>query len=236
MKAKGYAAIVLFCGLVSLALGAQLVSSAFAVAQSRSPASLPQAPSQPAVTLRAATGATIPFQTQNGRTMGDVPPQTLDLPHLVLQHNGALTDPAERRLIVEVTGIEVVPPGVTVTLAVETSHGDPDQGSDTSNRILLWRESLWIANGSGTTRSGGTAVFAHEFGRTVTLDGETIATPTDYFRCEVTVSGHPPRHPPAGHVERRIRVSDGESVGHPAAGSAGRVRRCGPRRIGRLHL
>ena len=38
----------------------------------------------PTVILRAASGATIRFKTQNDQTVGDVPPQTMDIPHLVL--------------------------------------------------------------------------------------------------------------------------------------------------------
>ena len=63
----------------------------------------------------------------------------------MLRRNGALTAPAERTLIVEVTGITVPPPGVTVVLKVETQHGDPDLGGGADNRILVWRESRWIA-------------------------------------------------------------------------------------------
>jgi hypothetical protein len=63
----------------------------------------------PQVALRAASGATIPFVTQNGKTISGVPPQTLALPHLVLYRNGALSDANERTLILEVTGIDVPP-------------------------------------------------------------------------------------------------------------------------------
>jgi hypothetical protein len=60
------------------------------------------------------------LKTRNGQMVEDAPPQTLDLPHLVFHRNGGLTAPDERTLIVEVTGIEVPPTGVTVTLQVET--------------------------------------------------------------------------------------------------------------------
>ena len=102
-----------------------------AAVEAESRASLPKGYPAPAVTVRAASQATIRFRTQNGEREGGVPPETRDLPHLVLQRNGALTDPKERTLLVEVTGIDVPPAGVTVTLSVETQHGDPDPHTDT---------------------------------------------------------------------------------------------------------
>jgi hypothetical protein len=147
-----------------------------------------QITSAPAATLRAASGATIRFKTHNGRTIDDVPPQTLDLPHLVLYRNSALTDPDERTLIVEVTGIKVPPAGVTVTLEVKTQHGDPDLGGGPSNRIPVWREARWITNTLGTTQMDVTAVFTQEFDETVISGTGTIATPTDYFRYDISVT------------------------------------------------
>ena len=43
-----------------------------------------------AVTVSAATGATLPFVTQNERARDSVAPEMLDLPHLVLYRNGEL--------------------------------------------------------------------------------------------------------------------------------------------------
>ncbi len=154
---------------------------------SAKPKSIPRAASVPTATLRAASGATIRFKPQNGRTTNNVPQQALDLPHLVLYRNGALTDPNERTLIVEVTDIEVPPTGVTVTLEVETQHGDPDLGGDLSNRIPVWRESRWIANILGFTQTGVTAVLRHEFSASVLAGAETIPTPTDYFRYRIAL-------------------------------------------------
>ena len=99
------------------------------------PATAQQTPSGPTVILRAASGATTMFVTQNGRTVEDVPPRMLHLPHLVLHRNGALTGSSERTLIVEVTGIKVPAGGVTVTLKVETQHQDPDLGGGRGGRI-----------------------------------------------------------------------------------------------------
>jgi hypothetical protein len=157
------------------------------------PKSVSRASSVPTATLRAASGATIGFKPQNGQTTNNVPQQALDLPHLVLYRNGALTDPDERTLIVEVTDIELPPTGVTVTLKVETQHGNPDLGDDPGNRIPVWRESQWISNSLGFTQTDVTAVFRHEFGETVTSSAGTIATPTDYFRYSVALidAGHP---------------------------------------------
>jgi len=85
-----------------------------------------EALSAPTVRVRAASGANIRFRPQDGRSGDPISPRGRDIPHLVLHRNGALTNPDERTLIVKVTGIDVPPPGVTVTLSVETQHGDPD--------------------------------------------------------------------------------------------------------------
>lgn len=152
--------------------------------------------SAPAITLWAATGATVEFKTQNGMTVDGVPPETRDVPNLVLNRNGALTNPVERTVVVEVTGIEVPPPGITLTLSVETQHGDPDVEGDSPARIQLWRASRWIANSTGAIQPDITTVFRHEFTATVrprvgphtgAVRG-AVATPTDYLRYDLIVS------------------------------------------------
>jgi hypothetical protein len=145
-----------------------------------------------AVTLHAASGATIPFVTQNGQAIRDVPPRTLELPHLVLFRNGVLSDAAERTLILEVTGIDVPPTGVTVTLTVETLHSDPDS-ANRDQRIPVWQASRRIAATSGLTQTNVIVTFVHKFDGTILLGTEAIATPTDYFRYDVTVmdANHP---------------------------------------------
>jgi hypothetical protein len=151
----------------------------------------------PAVTLRAASGVTIGFRTQNGEKVGGVPPETWDLPHLVLQRNGALTDPQERTVLVEVTGIEVPPAGVTVTLTIETQHGDPDTRTDSPPRIQVWRESQGIVNASRNTQADVTVLLEHVFDETVLTDAGALATPTDYFRYDLVVTDalHPATNP-----------------------------------------
>jgi hypothetical protein len=115
----------------------------------------------------------------------------------VLYRNGVLTQTEERTLVVEVTGIKVPAPGVTVTLEIETQHGDPDFDGSVGPRISVWRESLWIAPSLVAPQKGITALFALEFGATVAPAGQRFATPTDYFRYEVTVTDadHPATDP-----------------------------------------
>jgi hypothetical protein len=169
----------------------------------------PQVVSGPAVTLRAGSGATIPFWTQNGETVGDTPPQASALPYLVLYRNGVLSPADERTLILEVAGIQVPAPGVTVTLEVETQHKDPDirpgirpdiwldARLDASRRISVWQESKWVATPPDLPWADVTALFVHEFGPTVPSGAGSIATPTDYFRYQVTVTDadHPSTDP-----------------------------------------
>jgi hypothetical protein len=160
----------------------------------------------PGVALRPASGKTIRFQTQNGEMQEGVPPETRDVPHLVLRRNGALTDPAERTLIVEVTGFEVPAGGVTVTLSLETQHGDPDQRAGPPRSIVVWRESRRLEpdpkgfgrplGSGGPGGSGATVVFRHEFDETVLPETGPVPTPTDYFRYSLLVSDA--RQPAAG--------------------------------------
>jgi len=154
-------------------------------------------PAEPTVTLRAASGATIAFTTQNGEKIGGVPPQTLELPHLVLYHNGRLTPPNERTLILEVTGIDVPPGGVTLTLDLTTQHGDPDLGGRSDQRILIWRETQWLVNPSDFNKTEGTVIFTHQFNQTVLSGTERISTPTDYFQYDLimTDADHPLSNP-----------------------------------------
>jgi hypothetical protein len=164
----------------------------------------------PTVTLRAASGANIRFKPQDGPLVQGASLEGWDVPHLVLHRNGALTDPKERTLVAEVTGIRVPPPGVTVTLTVETQHGDPDPiGEDATHRggepefafrprsserrLPVWHAARRIPNTSGVTHIGATAVFTHTFDETVISGAETVATPTDYFRYDVAVTD--PSHP-----------------------------------------
>jgi hypothetical protein len=129
---------------------------------------------------------TIRFRTQNGETMGEAPPEALDLPHLVLYRNGVLTDPEERTLMVEVGGIQVPTSGVTVSLEVTTQHEDPDVGS--GERISVWREAEWIGRDRSYDPDGVTVVFSRVFTETVTTPAAMVPTPTDYFRYDITVA------------------------------------------------
>jgi hypothetical protein len=148
----------------------------------------PQTSAAPPVTLRAASGATITFNTQNGETANGVPPQTTDIPHLVLFRNGVLTGADERTLIVELRDMVVPPAGVTVTLELETQHGDPDLGGGSGHRIPVLRASQMIAGSPGITETGVSATFRHEFGTGLISGTEEINTPTDYYRFRVTVT------------------------------------------------
>jgi hypothetical protein len=152
------------------------------------------------VTVRAGSGSTIEFWTQNGETIDNVAPRRLEVPHLVLFRNGELADASERTLVVEVNGIEVPPGGVTLTLKLETQHGDPDLGGGAENRIPVWSESQWTANSTGMTQTGVSAVFVHEFDGT-----ETLRTPTDYYRYEVSTVDS--RQPTGGESPRFVQES-----------------------------
>lgn len=95
------------------------------------------------VTIQAVSGLTIPFHRSNDPGAPEVP-----MPHLVLYENGGLTTPISRTLLVTVSNVEVPLAGVTVTLKVDTQHGDPDllRSSGITVPIQVWDESRWISN------------------------------------------------------------------------------------------
>ena len=151
------------------------------------------APTTLAVALGAASGKTIAFRPQNG-----IPPEQgllleWDLPHLVLYRNGSLTDPRERTLAIEVTGIQVPPGGVTVTLIVETQHTILGPDGDDERAIVVWRTSQAVDNPTRATMTGVAARFEREFAAETVANGERATTPTDYFRYQVIVNH---RHDP----------------------------------------
>ncbi len=196
MKAK-WTQLLSLSALLLLAPGCQAVKDSASAAVSGLASSLIQPAAAPVVTLWATSRATIPFATQNGQTLGDVPSQRLELPHLVLYRDGALSDPDERTLVVQVSGIAVPLTGITVTLELTTQHGDPDPGDYYDQRIVVWRESRQITNTLGITMTDVVVVFTHEFTESVASGSGTIAMPTDYFRCDVTLTdaSHPANDP-----------------------------------------
>ncbi|MFN2286514.1 MAG: hypothetical protein ACK2UQ_19010, partial [Anaerolineae bacterium] len=169
--------------LLLLTFGCQAVTGSTSAS-----AAVVQPAAAPTVTLWAVSGATIPFTTQNGQTLDGVLSQSMELPHLVLYCNGTLSNPAERTLVIQVNGIAVPPVGVTVTLELATQDGDNDPVDRQDQRIVVWRESQWVANTTGATTTGVAIVFTHEFAASVTSGAGTIAMPTDYFQYDITVT------------------------------------------------
>ena len=149
---------------------------------------MPEGPARLAVALRAASGATAAFQTQNGQAVQGVPSQALDLPHLVLYRNDALTPATERTLILDVSGINAPAPGVTVTVEIEAQHRNPDLGGEAGPGISVWRASQWIARTSDVGGTGATARFEHTFRATVSAGSGELVTPTGYFRYSIAVT------------------------------------------------
>ena len=145
-------------------------------------------PSSPAVALLAGSGAAILFTTGNGQAVGGVPAQELTIPHLVLNRNGSATPPEERTLFITITGLQVPPPGVTVTLSIETQHGDPDAEAAEASRMPVWHETVWITNSSSGVLPAVAAEFVIVFDRNMHLQDRIVRTPTDYFRYEIVVT------------------------------------------------
>ena len=146
--------------------------------------------SVPTVTLRAASGETIEFRTQNGEEHDGVPSRSSDLPRLVLTRSGALTLAREPTLHIEVSGIAVPPGGSTLTLTVSTERVDPDADAGSAETIPVWHEARHIAWEGGTSETHTPVVFTRTFTETVFVAGNEVDTPTDYFWYSITVDGH----------------------------------------------
>lgn len=147
----------------------------------------PSPENRPTITLTAASGATIEFQTQNGQTIGDMPPQASQIPHLVLQRNGALTSPQERTLRLDVSGLDVPPGGITLTLTLETEHADPDGGIDGAP-IRVWEETRVLTIPTPSAWSDTTVPFIHTFADVTEANGVPAPTPTDYLRVTLSIN------------------------------------------------
>jgi hypothetical protein len=151
------------------------------------------------VRMRSATGATILYHTQNGQPEEGKPSDEYVLPHLVVNRNGELTDPAERTLLVEVGGLRGSSPGLYVTLTIETQHGDPDLGGREADRIQVWSETTWVPV-TVQGRMPAAAEFTVTFEQDLVLKGRVTSTPTDYYRIRVAVfSGEPGGAPLASY-------------------------------------
>jgi hypothetical protein len=178
---------LVFCTLSLIAFPVQGISINDAGNLGAGYNSLSRASSEQIIKLQATSGDTIEFMTQNGSTVNELDAQRLDLPYLVLYRNGELTPSTERTLSVSLTGVEIPSPGVTVTLQIETQHGDPDLGGGDENRITVWRDTQWLANTSTTGKNLANMDFVYTFDARINSGIESIPTPTDYFRYEITV-------------------------------------------------
>ena len=133
------------------------------------------------VVLSAVSAATIPFAGQTGQTVT----ASRDIPHLVLFRNGELTAPAERILNVKISNLAVPEAGITVTIKLETQHGDPDRGGGERNRITIWQESRRIDGDQSSDQAAAVVTFNIDFKETSLSDQGLIQTPTDYYRVEI---------------------------------------------------
>jgi hypothetical protein len=191
--ALGFLCLLGIIGLVTLGIKSQQEGKEFVFGEpvsglvDRVASILPFASPKFEVHLQAANGKTIEFRTQNDRTIQGVPPQTRQVPHLVLFRNGELTEPDERTLVVKVGRLNVPNPGITVNLRVETQNWDPDLNNRINRRILVWEESRWIPNSERAPQKDVEVEFSHVFTDTIRTGSGLVQTPTDYFQYKVEV-------------------------------------------------
>ncbi|MEA3440914.1 MAG: hypothetical protein U9R58_11595 [Chloroflexota bacterium] len=140
------------------------------------------------VILVASSGKTIWYKTNNGVNVDQAPSEAYRIPHLVLNRNAQPTLPEERTLLVSITGLKIPADGVSVSLKIETQHSDPDMGNGAEKRIVVWETTRWVLSGHGDDQTSNSIDFRIEFERTITSQGGTILTPTDYYRYEISLS------------------------------------------------
>ncbi|MCP4544266.1 MAG: hypothetical protein GY832_44705 [Chloroflexi bacterium] len=121
MKTKQVKSLVVSCvlALILLLLAIQFVSASASPSRTEQPVAVVppsssaesgqatplQQPGGLTATLKVASGADIVFITQNDRTVNNVPPQTFDIPHLILYEDGALTHKVSYALIVTANSV-----------------------------------------------------------------------------------------------------------------------------------
>ena len=137
----------------------------------------------PSVALRAATGETIVYKTQNGRQRQRVNTQAMEIPHLVLTYNNMLSRPDDRTIIFTISDLLVSQIDLMISLKLETQHTDPDQPTASSNRIIVYQGTRRLFS-----RPGGDQHLAHvEFPITFNLLPDMHYPPSDYYRYEIQV-------------------------------------------------
>jgi hypothetical protein len=124
--------------------------------------------------LRAASGQTINYWTQNGLTLLDTPPTEKNIPHLVLRRNRELTPAAERSLSIEIGSLTIPAGGAELGIVMSTT--DPD----TQAKITAVSFTAAITNTQATELIY-THVFTHTFENTLLVNGVTLPTPSGYF-------------------------------------------------------
>lgn len=139
------------------------------------------------VSLAAADGATIEFQTQNGTSQDGKPAEVRSIPHLVLLRSEKLTVPQERTLIVT---IQPAAAGTAVQselqVRLETQNGDPDRFGTISSRLVVYSGQLQV-NDTPT-------VLEIRLDGTTVIDGEVYdPTPTGYYRLVFSQAGQEER-------------------------------------------
>jgi hypothetical protein len=134
-----------------------------------------------ALTIAAASGATIPFKTNNGESKDGQAASESRIPHLVLLRNGELTGASERSLTISLdslTGSEMAE--VVLDIRIETQKGNPDRNSTNSSRIVVHQLSMDAVGGASQEIT---------FGPVSAFDGTlNEPTPTGYYRLVVTAA------------------------------------------------
>ena len=143
----------------------------------------------PSVRVKAVSGKTIEFKTQNGQTINGTNPETIDLPHLVLYENGELTEPAMRTLVIELSGVEIPSSGATVNLELVTMHKDPDKLYPIAEPIVVMREGRCIPVG-GMNNEHNPLRFEYKFLDSIESISGSIPTPTDYYGYTINVTDY----------------------------------------------
>lgn len=114
--------------------------------------------------------------------------EVVEVPRLVLFDHHRLTDPVQRTLYIDVSGLQISSSGAIVTLLVETQFEYPELNGSHENCIPVW-EATTVIDAADTAHPAESSVtFSHTFTELVNISTDRqIPMPTGYFRYQVIV-------------------------------------------------
>jgi hypothetical protein len=125
----------------------------------------------------------------------------------VLLRSGNLTNPEERTIQIQLSGLQIPADGISICVELETQLGDPDAGGGAFNRIKVW-EMEQDYQQPGIQQD---LVFEYTFEQMFSLEGTQLTpTPTGYYRVRLTITPQMPSEvdPSTDHGETVVELDE----------------------------